>query len=407
MERKIKKILVLTNIYPALDMEKENTPVVHYFTREWVNMGYEVRVIHYPSNFPKIFMWIASFFKQRISSKLGTVVRTYQTNEYDYIYDNVKIKRIPLLKYKLHSRYSRKQVDKAYNKTVAYLNKQNFYPDIIVSHWVNPQIEIMDKLKNKFDVKTCYIAHTPTVEFENIYDNIVSQSFINNIDIIGFRSRYIKELFLNKFDYIGPTFQCYSGIPEKYIPKTFVQRDFSKISSFIFVGTLIKRKYPAQILLALSKVYNKDPFEMSYIGKGSESDAINKYSNNLGLDDNVKMYNYLPRDKVIDYLKHTDVFVMISKNEAFGLVYLEAMAQGCITIASKNEGFDGIIEHGKNGFLCTAGNVEELVNIIMDIRAMDKSTLMRISQNAVETAKKLTDKKAAMYYINALESLYK
>ncbi len=34
---------------------------------------------------------------------------------------------------------------------------------------------------------------------------------------------------------------------------------------------------------------------------------------------------------------------MISKNETCGLVYIEAMAVGCIMIASKNEGFDGII----------------------------------------------------------------
>ena len=44
-------ILILTNIYPGPGMEKDNTPVVHYFTREWVNQGHNVRVIHYPANF--------------------------------------------------------------------------------------------------------------------------------------------------------------------------------------------------------------------------------------------------------------------------------------------------------------------------------------------------------------------
>ena len=53
----MKKILVITNIYPAPDLEKEDTPVVHFFAREWIKMGYNVRVIHYPTNFPKIVMW--------------------------------------------------------------------------------------------------------------------------------------------------------------------------------------------------------------------------------------------------------------------------------------------------------------------------------------------------------------
>ena len=38
------------------------------------------------------------------------------------------------------------------------------------------------------------------------------------------------------------------------------------------------------------------------------------------------------------------------QREAYGLVYLEAMARGCITIASRDEGFDGVIKDGINGF---------------------------------------------------------
>ena len=91
---------------------------------------------------------------------------------------------------------------------------------------------------------------------------------------------------------------------------------------------------------------------------------------------------------------------MISKAEAFGLVYLEAMAQGCITIASRNEGFDGIIQHGVNGFLCEAGNVDELSDLLTSIRNMDKDKLIEISNNAIETAKRLTDAKAAKLYID-------
>lgn len=51
--KSLKNILVITPLYPADDLQKENTPVVHYFTRQWVRMGYNVVVIHYPYNFPK------------------------------------------------------------------------------------------------------------------------------------------------------------------------------------------------------------------------------------------------------------------------------------------------------------------------------------------------------------------
>ena len=94
---------------------------------------------------------------------------------------------------------------------------------------------------------------------------------------------------------------------------------------------------------------------------------------------------------------------MISRGEAFGLVYLEAMARGCITIASKDEGFDGVIQDGKNGFLCKAGDSEELALILDKIKQMPKEELNAISHAAIETAHELTDEKVAEVYLNSIK----
>ena len=398
----MKNILVLTNIYPAPDIEKVNTPVVHYFTREWVKMGYNVRVINYPANFPKILMWGAAVFKNQLSSKLGATIRTYQVSEREYELEKVIIKRIPLLKRKLHGAYSKSELNTAYNKTINYLQSQHFYPDVIVSHWVNPQLEIMDRLKQVYKCKTCYVAHLAFAEFEKIYTREQSQRLINNIDIVGFRSPCIRDAFMQQFNYNRPFFLCYSGIPEKYIPQIPIVRTFDSILNFIYVGTLIKRKYPAEIILALVKVFNNHNFSMSYIGKGAESKRIEYYAKKFRVKDNIHLLGYITRDEVVKQFQMNDVFIMISRNEAFGLVYLEAMAQGLIVIASKNEGFDGIIHHGKNGFLCESGNVEELSQLIAVIKKMPSSQLQEISVNAIETARNLTDSKAAKLYIDAV-----
>lgn len=91
---------------------------------------------------------------------------------------------------------------------------------------------------------------------------------------------------------------------------------------------------------------------------------------------------------------------MISEEETFGLVYLEAMSMGCITIASRNEGMEGIIEDGVNGFLCKAGDEKELAVIIDRINQMSNDELHTISQNASQTAMRLTDENVAADYIN-------
>ena len=93
---------------------------------------------------------------------------------------------------------------------------------------------------------------------------------------------------------------------------------------------------------------------------------------------------------------------MGSKSEVFGLVYLEAMARGCITIAARNEGMDGIIETGKNGFLCEAGNADELTSIIKRINSLSADEKRQISENARHTAEELSDFNVAKRYLEAV-----
>lgn len=399
-------ILVLTNIYPAPDLEKGDTPVVHYFTREWVKMGHNVYVLHYPANFPKIYMWTGALFKKRLSSKLGVLIRVTQALMKSYELEGVKVKRIPLMKYKLHGSFPNRQMRMAYHETRRYLDSEGFCPNVIISHWVNPQLEIMERLKRDFQVPTCYVAHTPVQEF-NIYENNRARDMISKIDLIGFRSQYIKDVFLQSFGYTGLTFQCYSGIPEEYIPKKNTDRKFDCVTRFIFVGTFIKRKYPAEIIPAVVTAFGEEDFEITYIGEGREKSTILHYAKLLGVSKKVHLLGRVSRNGVMSYLKQSDVFIMNSRSEAFGLVYLEAMAQGCITIASRHEGFDGIIRDGENGFLCNAGDIDDLASTIKKIRSLKAEHLKSISNKAIETARRLTDKNAATMYLQELKKLAK
>ncbi len=396
-----KRVLVLTPIYPGKNFPETTTRVVHYFVREWIKMtgADNIRVIVYPSNFPEIFNFAARLIKSHIDDK----IRTWNLDECEYTTDGVKVKRIPMKKYYPHTRYSNRQIAAALDKTTAYLEKEQFVPDVISSHWINPQYELMHHLKAHYGCKTCHIAHDPGDDFLTIYRKEANQ-YIAETDIIGYRSGRIKKLFESRFNCEGrPHFMCYSGIPENYILSG--ERRIDHVNTFVHVSTLIKRKFPAEIVPAVNNAFGNSEFKITYIGADNEEKKIIKVSRRLGIADRIRLTGRLKRDKIIPYLDSNNVFVMISQAETFGLVYLEAMARGCIVIASRNEGFDGIIRDGENGFLCKAGDADELALIITKLKNMTAEEWQRISRAAITTARGLTDEKAARMYLNYLINL--
>lgn len=397
----MRNILLLTPVYPANDVCKSTTPVVHYFTREWVRMGYNVIVIHYPVNFPRFVYLIAKPFKEIIGTKMGSEIRTWPLQETEYEIEGVKVRRFPLEKFKPHSRYSNAQIKKGVEQTISFCRERSFMPDVIVCHWTNPTLEIMHELKSYFEVPTCFVSHDIGFDLDNIFNN-EAEVFLQEQNLIGYRSGYIKTCFESKYNCNNiPSFLCSSGIPCDYILKK--PRIIKSINGFIFVGTLLKRKYPAEIVPAVYKVYGEDDFSITYIGDGVETKRAASFAHKFGISNKVHILGRMARNKVVEQLDLHEVFIMISKNETFGLVYLEAMARGCITIAARNEGFDGIIQDGVNGFLCKAGDVDELTSIISRIKSMPIEDLNIISLNAIETSRLLTDQQAAKRYIDMIE----
>ena len=403
MSEKNFRVLVLTPIYPGEGVMKSTTPVVHFFVREWIKHNVDVRVIHYPSNFPLVFRWIAKLFQKQIENRLGSDIRTWRLKEQEYTLDGVKVYRFPLTKMKPHSRYSSKAIDNAIRKTMDYCEKECFTPDVIVSHWANPQLEIMHSLKANYGTPTCFVTHDNGHDLCGIYSK-EKAIYLEETNLIGYRSESIRHHFEKSFDCASkPHFQCYSGIPAKYVED--IKKKIKERNSIIFVGSLIERKYPKELLRATASVHGKDGFRLTYIGTGADEQSLLKEAARLGVSDNVHLMGRIPRDEVVRQMDAHTIFAMISRNEAFGLVYLEAMARGCITIASRDEGFDGIIQDGENGFLCKAGDTEELSSILEKIKNMPQTDIQQISDNAVKTAHVLTDEKVAMDYLEHLKTI--
>lgn len=401
----MKNILLLTTIYPLPTKDNQGTPVCHYFAREWVKMGYNVRVVHFQTVFPAPFYWLARMNRKLIAAKTGAVVYTVRDKGEIYESEGVKVNRIPLFKPIPHGGYSKKAIRDAIGKIVGWNAESRFVPDVIIGHFPNPQIEIVGLLKDIYSKATTAIVMHGDVELaKKVYgERLVPLA--QKIDIWGYRNKSVQEQFERTVMKTPKAFICYSGIPEDYITSENTHHFDGVATRYVYVGEMIERKYPVVVLDALKEAYPEGNYEMAYVGAGQLLETIKSRVAAEGLQAKVQVLGKILRDSIKEQYDKADVMVMISRGEAYGLVYLEAMARGCITIASRNEGFDGIIVDGENGFLCKAGDVDDLVQIMRKIEAMTNEEKVAMSEKAIETARSLTDFLAAKRYIEDVQSM--
>lgn len=397
----MKNILLISSIYPLPTSENKGTAVCHFFAREWAEMGYLVKVVHVQAVYPHFLYWIAKYHARRIAAKTGAVVYTKRLGTMEhYVMDNVPVMRIPVFKPIPHGRFSSRSIKNAVDSIIADCHENDFLPEVIIGHFPNPQIEMLSLLKREYPfAKNCIVMHGDVDIAQKVYGDRLP-SLMQDIDIWGFRSNAVLKEFELLAGKVDKKFICYSGIPETYV-RTMNQRSFSQLlRNFVYVGLMIDRKYPEKVLEALEIAYPAKNFHLNYVGDGHKINDISLEIEKKELHQQVSLLGRIPREKIIDEYDKADCMVMISEGEAYGLVYLEAMARGCITIASRNEGFDGVIVDGENGFLCEAGNAQELASVINRINRMTPQQRQAVSEKAVETALKLTDRNAAEMYIN-------
>lgn len=390
----MKNILMLTSVYPSEENPRGFTPVVHYFTREWVKMGYNVKVIHNQTKFPALVYLAPKFIRNYLESKLGFGMPNYKmTSDKKYNIEDVNVHRIPLFRVFPKVKFLNFNLNKQIRKIIKSNNKDNFTPDVILSHWSSPQLPLIIGLKKHYDCLSSIVFHSGVNMTVDNFD------LISQIDVIGFRSRYIKNAFFNVYNFKSKTFMCFSGINEDGIVKMIRRKKKEKIKSFIFAGNLIKRKFPDVVINSFINL-NDTSRELIIVGDGPERENLYKIATGSHLSNNIQFLGHIDRINVLKQMEKSDCFIMISKNEIFGLVYIEAMAKGCFVIASRSEGIDGVIIHGYNGFLCKAGDFEELNQIINQLDNMTIEEKNNISQNAINTALEMTEYKVAKHYIN-------
>ena len=173
-------------------------------------------------------------------------------------------------------------------------------------------------------------------------------------------------------------------------------RTYTKKIKTISAGFLIPRKANEYVLKSLAKVRKVGiDFEHTIAGDGPEKQKLEGLAKDLEIGDRVNFIGPYEHKKFPQILSKQDIFILPSWDEAFGVVYIEAMAMGLPVIAANDAGAVDIINDGKDGYLVMPRKVKDISDAIIKYQALSPEEKEKMSINALKKSEAFTWKKNA------------
>src|SRR2546422_6231098 len=175
-------------------------------------------------------------------------------------------------------------------------------------------------------------------------------------------SNYLKQATIEHFQFdriqVIPNFVC----PSEYKPK--IDCDLRQslapddVPIMVHVSNFRPVKRPVDCVEILARVLKKTDARLVMVGDGSERTNAIYRAKCLDVHDKCVFVGKQPR--IVDYLCASDVLLLPSEQESFGLAALEAMACEVPVVASRVGGLPEVVDDGETGFLSAVGDVDKM-----------------------------------------------
>ena len=150
------------------------------------------------------------------------------------------------------------------------------------------------------------------------------------------------------------------------------------------ISNFRKVKRIPDVIKIFYNIQKEIPAKLMMVGDGPEKEKAEYLCQELGIEDKVIFFgNSNEIDKILCL---TDLFLLPSETESFGLAALEAMACKVPVISSNSGGLPEVNFDGVSGYLSDVGNVEEMAQNALKI-LKDGATLQKFKENAFKVAK--------------------
>lgn len=296
----------------------------------------------------------------------------------------------------------------AYRKTVELCKGKHYI--FINTHFAVPTGPLGVKVSLKFGIPNILSIHggdiyDPTKKFSPhkwwVFRACI-KNVLNKSDFVIAQSNNTK---LNAEKYY-PNRNKIGIIPLPYETVDFIEAPREELGMdpdsiyLISVGRMVKRKGYDNLLRALAKI-DDGKVKLIIVGEGPEKETLLQIIRDENLGDRVLLPGFVTENRKFQYLKCSDLYVLSSVHEGFGIVLQEAMQVGLPILATNYGGQTDIIEDGTNGLLIESNSVDALVNGIKQMLG-NRGLMEKCSKENQKKIQEFHAEKIAKQYIHCI-----
>ena len=240
-----------------------------------------------------------------------------------------------------------------------------------------------------------------------VFKRIAAFLAIGSLNREFYRSYGVKEekIFFAPYavdnDFFLSYFERYKGEKQRLREKLNLPKEKILI---LFVGKLIERKKPFDLLSAFEKLSCREKAALLFVGEGKERERLEQYTRERGLS-NVFFAGFANQTDLPRYYALSDIFVLPSRRDNWGLVVNEAMnfELPIITSDAVGSSYD-LVKPGENGFVFPTGDVTTL-SLLLDQLIADEPLRKRMGKRSREVIKRFNFEEAVSGVLSALNYL--
>lgn len=204
----------------------------------------------------------------------------------------------------------------------------------------------------------------------------------------------------NQIAYGADEKKCFLSYLTVDIEKYLMKKESYDSRQMIYVGSLIQRKGLDLLLPALART--SSDIRLVIVGEGAEKDALLAQAEELGISERIRFAGFVEGEALRSLYAASDVFVLPTREDCFGLVILEAMCASLPVISSKYaDGAYDLLCEGENGYLVDPEDTEQFAKTIEEM--FSGGELPQMGKKSYEKAQEFSFSQVAKGCIEALK----